>query len=103
MLNVDFEVTFIIKNSGNGPASNTIVEVVQNDDTRGFFLSSDQALSFNVLEFKERSEKSFSFSFLTNKKTEIRKVPLEIKITEQSGEFGKTLDLSLTVNPASVE
>ena len=91
------ELTFILKNTGNGIADNVSIIINQIDTPKGFFLSSDQMLAFNFEEFEARSEKSFTFSFLTNKKTNINRIPIKVEITEKSGEFGKTFNLDLPI------
>jgi len=91
------ELTFALKNTGSGIADNVSITIKPTNTPKGFFLSSDQKLSFNFESFDARSERRFTFSFLTNKKTEINKLPIKVEITEKSGEFGKTFDLDLPI------
>ena len=95
------EVTFTIKNTGNGDASNAVIRV-QNKPATGFFLSEDQRLSHTISEFKARDSESFSFSFLTNKKMKGNKIPVTVKVSESSGEFGTELDLNLKIDKPSL-
>ena len=94
------EVTFTIKNTGNGNASNAAISIEQKSEP-GFFLSDDQTLSHTISEFKARDSESFSFSFLTNKKMKGNKIPIKVKVSESSGEFGAVLDLNLKIDKAS--
>ena len=94
------EVTAYVQNFGEGNAENVLAEVIINTDDRNFSYP-DAGKEFRLGNIESGDYQKVDFYFYTSRRYDEDNLPISIKLTEDKGKFGKTLDLGLKLGKRS--
>ncbi len=94
------EVSAYVQNFGEGGAENVVAEVIINTDDRNFSYP-DAGKEIRLGDIGSGDYKKVDFYFYTSRRYDENNLPISIKLTEEKGKFGKTLDLGLKLGKRS--
>lgn len=93
------QVSTYVQNKGTGTAENVKAELKITDSN--IFLLSDRN-QFMLGEIPPGDYKAVTFTFTVNKKFSGKKLPISLKLSESTGDYGKTVDLALEMNQVAI-
>jgi len=92
--NESIEVTAYLQNFGEGTATDVKAKVILTTDNRDITYP-DEGKILNLGDIESGDYKNIKFYFYTSRRYDEDNIPLSILLTENTGEFGKTVDLGL--------
>lgn len=93
------QVKTFVQNKGSGTAESVKAEI-KITDSNIFLLSGDKF--FNLGDIEPGDYRPVTFTFTVNKKFSGKKLPITLKISEATGDYGKSADLALEMNQITI-
>jgi len=93
------EVRTFVQNKGSGTAEKVRADLKITDGN--IFLLSDKN-QFVLGDIEPGDYKPVTFTFTVNKKFTGKKLPISLKLSENTGDYGKSVDLALEMNQVTV-